>query len=255
MRISMSITAAALLVLAACSDSTGPTTGAGVSFSFASDVTAAGAPAPGLFGGSMAGPITDGVNTLNITSVQVVLREIELERVEVVDCDVEPEPAGCEEFEVGPLLIDLPLDGSTTSDISIVIDPGTYDEVEFDLHKVSSGDPEDAAFLLAHPDMDGKSIVVKGTYNTVAFTYETDLNEERKLDLVPNLVIGEDAPPTNVTIRLDVSTWFVGGSGSLFDPATAAKGEPNENVAKDNIKNSIDAFEDEDKDGDDTDES
>ena len=55
--------------------------------------------------------------------------------------------------------------------------------------------------------------------------------------------------------NLAVSTWFFDGNGNLFDPATALKGQPNENLAKDNIKSSIDVFEDEDMDGDDTDES
>ena len=109
--------------------------------------------------------------------------------------------------------------------------------------------------MLANPTMEGKSIAVEGTYNGDPFSYETDLNEEQEFDLIPNLVIGEDAPATNITIRLDVSTWFVDANGNLFDPATAAKGEPNENLAENNIKNSIDAFEDEDRDGDDTDES
>ena len=43
MKKSMSITAAALLVLAACSDNAGPTMGSGVSLTFASDATAGGA--------------------------------------------------------------------------------------------------------------------------------------------------------------------------------------------------------------------
>jgi hypothetical protein len=91
----------------------------------------------------------------------------------------------------------------------------------------------------------------------VEFTYETDLNEEQELPLNPALVIGEgaDASATNVTLRFDVSTWFVDGTGRLFNPATANVGGPNENLAEDNIRNSIRAFEDEDKDGDDTDES
>ena len=255
MRTKLSTACAALLVLAACSDGTGPTTGAQVSLTFASGVSAGGAAAPSRFAGPMAVSYMVGTNTLEITSVQVVLREIELESVEVADCDVEPEPAGCEDFETGPILIDLVLDGTTNTNISVAIPPGTYDEVEFDIHKVSSDDPEDAAFLLANPTMDGKSIVVEGTYNGVAYTFETNLSEEQEFDLIPNLVIGEDAPATNVTIRLDVSTWFVDETGSLFDPATAAKGQPNEGLAKNNIKNSIDAFEDEDRDGDDTDES
>lgn len=243
-------TLAALLILAACGDGTGPTTGAQLSLTFATGASAGGAAAPSRFTGPMAVSFTDETNTLDITGVQVVLREIELERVEVAECDdVEPEPEGCEEFEIGPLLVNLPVDGSTSTDIAIAIPPGTYDEVEFEIHKVSNDDPEDADFLLANPTMDGKSIVVVGTYNGVNFTYETDLNEDQEFDLVPNLVIGEDAPPTNVTIRFDLSTWFVDGGGNLFDPATALKGGVNEDLAENNIKNSIEAFEDEDEDG------
>ena len=253
MRTKLSTTLAALLVLAACGDGTGPTTGAQVSLTFASGVAGSGAPAPS-FVGPRAVPFTDGTNTLDITRVQVVLSEIELEGADVSECDDEPEPALCEDFETGPVLIDLSLNGTTETNLSIAVPAGTYDEIEFDVHKVSS-DPEDAAFLLANPTWEGKSIVVEGTYNTVPFTFETDLNEEQELSLVPNLVIGEDAPSTNVTIRIDVGTWFFDGNGDLFDPATALKGQPNENLAKDNIKASLDAFEDEDRDGDDTDES
>ena len=191
MRIIRSTTLAAALVLAACSDSTGPTMGTGVSLTFASDVTAGGAAAPGLFGAPMAGPITDGVNTLNITSVKVVLREIELRRVEVADCDVEPEPDGCEKFETAPVLVDLPVDGSTSQGISIDIDPGTYTDVEFDIHEVTD---DDAAFLVAHPEMDGKSITVSGTFNGAAFEFETNMSQEQKLSLTPNLVVGDEAP-------------------------------------------------------------
>ena len=181
-------TAAALLVLAACSDNTGPTLGSGVSLTFASDVTAGGAAAPGLFGGpTMVGTFSDGVNTLTLESVLIVLREIELERVEVADCDVTPEPDGCEKFETEPVLISLPLDGTTNGNATIEIDmipPGMYDEVEFDIHEVT-GNNDDVAFLLDHPEMDGKSIVVTVTYThgtklAASFVYESASNGVRQ---------------------------------------------------------------------------
>ncbi len=250
MKKKMFITTAALLVLVACGDGTGPTTGTQVSLTFVTGASAGGAAAPSGFAGPMAVSFMDGTNTLEITGVKIVLREIELELVEVDECDdVEPEPEGCEEFEVGPLLVDLPVDGSTSTEIEIMIPPGTYDEIEFEIHKVSSDDDEDADFLLENPTMEGKSIVVVGFYNGVGFTYETDLNEDQELDLVPNLVIDQEGVATNVTIRFDLSTWFVDESGNFFDPATALKGGPNEDLAEDNIENSIEAFEDEDEDG------
>lgn len=38
-------------------------------------------------------------------------------------------------------------------------------------------------------------------------------------------------------------------AGSLVDPESANKGRENENVVENNIKNSIDAFRDDDRDG------
>ncbi len=239
------IGAAALLT--ACSNGTAPvdpgTTR--VSLSFSTGNVSAAAPVAAL----AAGPISDGQNELLLTSVEVVLREIELKRVEVTDCDVEPEPDGCEKFETGPMLADLPLDGSMAQVMSIDVEPGSYDEVEFDIHKVSNGDPEDAAFRSQHPDLIDTSIRVRGEYNSTPFTFTTDLMDEQRYALIPTLVISEGTTSANVTLHLDVSQWFLDATGGLVDPLTANKGEPNENLVKDNIRDSIDAFEDTDRDG------
>jgi len=254
MRIKRLAALAAMLVMAACGDSTGPATGTSVSLTYASDVTdGAPAAAPSLVNGPMQGSITDGVNTLVITEIQIVLRRIDLKNAEITGCDVVPEPAGCENFRSDPVLIDLPVDGTTSQDIAINVPAGTYDEVEFDIHKVTGRD-DDAAFLAAHPELEDKSITVVGTYNGTPFAFETNMSTEQKFALVPDLVIGSDAPPTNVTLRFDVSTWFLDDQGFLFDPATATTGEPNESLAEGNIQDSAKAFEDKDRDGDDTDE-
>ncbi len=236
------ITVAAFLT--GCSDN-GP--GGAVSLSFAS--RPAGGASASVSGWSLQGA---GQSHLVLDSVLVVLREIELERVEVVDCDVEPEPPGCEDFETGPVLIDVPLTGGANHQVTIMLEAGTYDEIEFDIHKVSSGSAEEA-FVTKYPHMDGKSIAVWGTFDGVAFEYSTDLMDEQEVALSPPLELTADAS-TNVTIRLDVSTWFLDASGAEIDPSTANKGGDNENLVTDNIRNSIRAFEDRDSDGDDTDE-
>jgi hypothetical protein len=235
------MSAAALLT--GCGNGVGPGSQISLSFSGGASVSS---PNPGFLS---APSIADGANALVITKAEVVLREIELKRVEVVDCDVIPEPDGCEKFEVGPVLINLPVDGTTSTEITIEIDPGSYTEIEFDIHKVSNDDPEDAAFRTAHPDLLDTSIRVKGTFNGVVFTYVTDLNEAQKFDLVRPLVIDENTASTNVTIVLDLATWFVDAQGNLIDPSSANKGGDNENLVRDNIRASIEAFEDRDKDG------
>lgn len=242
-----------LLLVAACSDGTGPG-GPSLSLSFATRLPA-GAAAPSraqAFGASVTGAdtLTDGTNTLIITKAEVVLREIELEPQEVADCDVEPEPAGCEDFEVGPVLVDLPLGPGAVQQVAIDVEPGTYVEVEFEIHKVSKDDPAEAAFRAAHPEFVEKSIRVQGTFNGQAFTYETDLDVEQEEDLVPPLVITETTTSANLTIRVGLANWFRALDGSLVDPASGNKGGQNESLIKENIKQSIEAFEDDDHDGD-----
>jgi hypothetical protein len=237
----------AVAMLAACSDGTAPPDGATrVSLSFSTGSSVEAAPAAAL----AAAPISDGQNELVLSSVEVVLREIELKRVDVTDCDMEPEPDGCEKFETGPMLAQLPLDGSVAHVMSIDIEPGSYDEVEFDIHKVSSGDPEDAAFRSQYPDLVETSVRVQGEYNGTPFVFTTDLMDEQRYDLIPALVIADGTTTANVTLHLDLTMWFRDAGGSLVDPSTANKGEPNENLVKDNIRDSIDAFEDADRDGD-----
>ncbi|MDH3456869.1 MAG: hypothetical protein OER90_08510 [Gemmatimonadota bacterium] len=253
----MTMALAAVFMMSACSDGTAPGNQPGLSLSF-STRSPAGAPAPGAFASSLADTLDDGQNVLIIDRAEIVFREIELERLND-DCDDgfssdssgSSDDDGCEEFEAGPMLVDLPLNGAVETAITIEVPPDIYDEIEFEIHKVSNDDPEDADFRARHPDMVGKSIRVTGTFNGQAFTYETDLDVEQEHDLVPPLVIDESTTMTNVTVLLDLSVWFVDGAGNLLDPRTANKGGLNEGIVKENIKQSVEAFEDDDRDGDD----
>jgi hypothetical protein len=65
--------------------------------------------------------------------------------------------------------------------------------------------------------------------------------------LAPPLDVASGAG-ANLTIRMDVSTWFA-NNGALVDPATANKGGQNEGVVKGNIEQSVEAFEDNNHDG------
>jgi hypothetical protein len=55
----------------------------------------------------------------------------------------------------------------------------------------------------------------------------------------------------NVTLQVDVTTWFLDENLDLIDPSTASTGGPNESVVEENIQNSLHLYEDEDRDGDD----
>jgi hypothetical protein len=198
-----------------------------------------------------------GNDTIILRSVAIVLREVELERVETVECDEIEGNDDCEEFETGPMLLALPL-GNTATEAVVSVDApaGLYDELEFEVHKPEA--PEDATFLAANPTFDGVSIRVTGTFSQAGsrsdFTFESDLNAEQEILLSPPLTVSE-GQTTNVTLRVDVANWFLNAAGdALVNPASANKGQANENLVRDRIEASIDAFRDDDHDGHDDDE-
>lgn len=234
--------------LAACDSSSGPSQGSAVSLAIATRPTAA---APTAGGPQLSGaPVeyTDGTNTLVISKVEMVVKEMELKRSEYnSQCDSTASHDQCEELKSGPYLLDLPLSAGATSVITVDVLPGTYDEFEFKVHKPSD-DAENAAFLAAHPDFNGVSIRVTGTWNGVAFTYETDVTAEQEMGLVPPLVV-TDVGTSDFTLYIDLGTWFRASDNSLIDPSSATNGGPNESTVNSNITNSFNAFEDEDHDG------
>lgn len=238
---------AALALLAACSgDSSGPgTSGRTVAFSLATSERTA---APGM--ANAMGPETIGVgnDTIVFSSVQLVLRQIELKRVGGSVCD-STQSDDCEELELGPVLLDLPLGAGADRQFTVQIDTGSYGEIEFEIHKPESSD--DAGFIAMHPEFDGVSIMATGTWNGTPFTYISDLDVEQEYTITPPLVVTETTG-ADVTLRVDLRSWFLNQAGDgLVDPATANKGGQLEGEVKSNIEASFRAFEDHDHDGED----
>ena len=229
------------LVLGSCS--TGPTQLRDVAVSFTATTPTAG---PALLDGAAA----PAAQAIVLTSVEIVLREIEMRRSDTSDCDLLGEVLEdeCEEFAAGPVLVSVPVDGSVSQEFSLGISEGSYNQIEFDIHKVSSGNAADDLFLLSHESFAGLSIRVRGSFNGVDFVFETDLNVEQELAFFPALQI--DAA-TNITIQVGLNGWFVDAAGQEIDPATGNQGQPNEDLIKENIKTSIEAFEDSNRDGSD----
>ena len=235
-----------MAALAACSDGTGPgTTGTGqVRLSLSTQSVLAGGPAL-----AASESYTLGGTTLVLSRVQLVVREIELKRVassSTCGDDSEGESDDdCEEIEFGPILLDLPLNGSVSQVVTVAADTGTYGELEFEIHKPED-DSADAAFLAQHPDFRRVSIRAEGTWNGTPFVFLSDLGVEQELDLVPPLRI-EAAGNTDLTLRVDLRSWFLNSGGTAFiNPSTANKGQPAEGLAKENIKRSFEAFENDD---------
>jgi hypothetical protein len=242
-RFTMISAAALALVLGGCADSTGPVPAPGqgrVSLSVGS-TTATSGNTQALASDTM----TLGGTTLVIERVQLVISEIELRRAQdTTVCDSSASgDDGCEELEIGPMLLDLPLGSGPAHVFTVDIDTGTYRRIGFEIHKPDDDTPGDSAFLQQNPGFRGVSIRVEGSWNGTPFVFTSDLNEDQRLDLNPPLVVSE-AGATNLVLMLDLRQWFLDASRTSFvDPATANKGGANENLVRDNIRDSIEAFE------------
>ena len=93
---------------------------------------------------------------------------------------------------------------------------------------------------------------VKGTYNGTAFTWTGAPEAQLEHTFSPALVIDAAGNlTTNVTVSVDLTSWFRNSSGALIDPASANAGGPNAGVVSDNIRRSFRAFRDDDHDGQD----
>ena len=90
---------------------------------------------------------------------------------------------------------------------------------------------------------------VVGTYNGVAFVFTSDATASQENEFDPPLVV-DGTTATDLTLFVDLSTWFL-VDGVLVDPAQANGEQPFASQVKNNIKASIRAFEDDDRDGED----
>jgi hypothetical protein len=240
--------AVAALTLAACGSSSGPSsTGRQVAFQLATKAgTSTPAPGAALLSGSEV--IGLGSDTIVITSVQVVLEQIKLERVGGTVCDtVENSHDDCEELSIGPTLLDLPLGAGAARQFTVAIDTGSFEKIQFKVHKPESG--HDAAFIAANPAFDGVSIKATGTWNGTPFTYITDLDVEQEAALVPPITV-TDTVGANLTLFVNLAGWYANQQGTgLINPTDANVGGQSEGEVKNNIEASFNAFEDDNHDG------
>lgn len=249
---------ALLVVSAACSDTTASDLPGTLSLS----VTAAPPVMSGTAAATSIEPTAAGLeqrddaHTLVFSSVQLVVRRIELARVDAAcseddddDDDDRKRGGHCEELKLGPLLVDVPLDGDVERVFSVQLPEGTYRAVELQIHKPSLGNESDLAFLRENPLLEGVSILVEGTYDGDPFTFVQRVEAKERYALDPPLEVTEASEPTNLTFHLDVSTWFVDPEGALVDPVSANRGGEHEGLVRSNILKSLNAFKDDDRDG------
>ncbi|MDX1591368.1 MAG: hypothetical protein R3283_05365, partial [Balneolaceae bacterium] len=170
-------------------------------------------------------------STLEINEVKLYVDELELDGTQ-----------GTEDFEMEDIIVNLPLDGSRFNLAENQVPAGFYDEFELEVER-----PDDDDDFVSDSDFRGDngwySIIVKGLYNGVEFTYQSTQDFEIETDLNPPLEIGENES-AEMVIEIDVNSWFKDSSGMYMDPSD----EANRSRIDGNIENSFEGYEDDDDD-------
>lgn len=259
----------ATLSLASCRNATGPESGSmvGIGFQFARTSTAAAIVAaananrdgtPFVGAAPVVTPTANGLritrdaDVIVISKAQFVIRDVKLKSALAVCADDDDAKDSekrdrsneadddCPTLRIGPFLVNLPMNGADAARVSVPVPAGTYTSVRLTLHKVTSSDAADAIFRQANPDFRDISVRLDGTYNGTPFVFVNDVNAQINAPLSQPLVIGPAGH--DVTVSIDLSTWFLRPQGGLYAPALANTSGAVRSAVQNNIKNAFRVF-------------
>ena len=206
-------------------------------------------PAPVATGGPSQLVVVLGPDEIVLDEVALVLRKVRLDGAPTASCPEDAEgDSQCAQLKLGPVLFDLPLGEGAEQIFSAAVPVGTYDRMKFQIHRPTNAN-EDADFLADHPDLEGISIRVLGSYNGTPFTFASDLTEVEDVSFVEPVEVPAGGE-VQVTLHVDVAGWFTSEDGAgLVDPSEANDGGPLESLVERQIRESFRAFHDGDLDG------
>jgi hypothetical protein len=252
---------AAVAVLAGCESlGTDPSTGAQLSLSLSGSaaVTPSASTQPSAPSFSVV-PVTDaGGRSIDITAVQLVLRDVELKRDREDACHEGGDDDSCERFNAGAKLVTLPLTGGLVTPFTEAIAPGTYDQLRVKIGQPEEENGERAAFYAANPTWPQKATVrVTGTYTSGTgataqpFDVYLGVNAKVEQELDPPVVVDGTTDPQslNLTLAVDVSSWFENAAGSLIDPRSISTSPSLLAAVENNVRRSFRALRDDDRNG------
>jgi len=172
--------------------------------------------------------------TLVVDRARMMLGEIEIEgRTET------------SEFEAGPDVLELGLDGEPTSVAISEVPAGKYQELGFEMRR---GAHDDVAESADFGGDDPASIIVDGAFEGESFSFRSEYAAELEFDL-GNLRV-RDGETATVTVTFDVAAWFFGPDGEIVDPSDPA----NQKLIDGNIRDSVAAYAEEEEGEEDDDD-
>ena len=88
---------------------------------------------------------------------------------------------------------------------------------------------------------------LEGTFNGVPFVFINDVNAKLDIPLPTPLVVGDAGG--DVTVTIDIGSWFVRSQGGLYSPAQANISGNVQAAVQNNIRAAFRAFRDRNRDG------
>lgn len=209
---------------------------------------------------------------LEIHDLRFIVEDFELERADGECEDTEgSEEEDCQEFESKPFFVDLPLQGDTLNLNTTPIEPGLYEELEFEIDDLDlneeEGEEQDAKQQLANqvrgefPDWpDEVSMVIIGNFissqgDTTAFKTFAEAELEIEMEFSPPLEVGDQSVNKLLRVNIAPRSWFLRNDGTVMD-LSAYDYEKSGQILEFEveIENGFESIETEDDDDDDNDE-
>lgn len=178
-------------------------------------------------------PLTlEGTNgTLTIDEIRLIVAEVELEGDDDA-CEAAGGSDDCADFNAPPRFLDLPLDGEPIEAFLAQVPPGTYKELEFEIEDLEDDEVE-AGFQAEidalrveiqneFPDWPREATgLITGSFESsqggvTPFRVYLEAEIEIERDLIPNLVVTDETPLTDLTVDLRVDIWFGRSDGSVL---------------------------------------
>lgn len=179
-------------------------------------------------------------NTLVLTEAKFILRKVVLEQE-----GEGGDHGGDKDVKLGPFVVNLDLNQKAVIAALAKLPAGGYDEVKFQVHKLSPNED------VADPEFTEStsrrfSVIVKGFYNDAPFIFKSDVTFAKEIEFEHFPLSVTDATVLNITITLDVVSWFL-QDNVILNPADPA----NLHIINQNIRNDFRrAFRDMNHDGD-----
>ena len=174
--------------------------------------------------------------TITISRVRLLMEEVKLKTSEEDTAD----------FKIGPLVVDLNLEGNVTEIGVGTIPAGSYNKFEFKVKQLDVDDVDTTDIQFTDFFGTERSIIIDGTYNSEAFTLPIEEEFKQEIEFLIPIEILSDTSLTNLTLLVNTSGWFL-------DPDSTEELDPTDqsNLSQiiENIDNSFVAYEDEDEDG------